>query len=121
MLLSTALAATVPTSVPDKILTQAEIRTIIATTAKQYGISQFLALELGRIESEFNPSACNPVSSACGLFQFIDSTWETYCTGDRFDPYDNTKCAMERLSAGELWHWTADKNTKRKLEMAGAI
>ena len=124
-MMSIALAAPQPpyTKVPrePEYETQASIRTLISNMAKAYGVSQVLALELGWIESQYVPTAENPISSAKGLFQFIDSTWKHYCRGDRIDPYDNTRCAMERLADGELWHWTSDKDTKRKLQEAGLL
>jgi Transglycosylase SLT domain len=35
-------------------------------------------LAIARIESGWNPAARNPTSSACGLFQFVRGTWESY-------------------------------------------
>ena len=128
--LETAVAAySPPPSSPDppaparraEYNTQAEIRTLIAEMAKAYGVSQYLALELGFIESRYDPSARNPSSTATGLFQFIDSTWDYYCEGDRIDPYDNARCAMERIADGGLWHWTADPNIKSKLARLGLL
>ena len=123
-LLQIAIAQVSQLPLPEKKVsyeTQGEIRTMIVELARYHNISTILALELGRIESRFNPLIKNPSSTATGLYQFIDSTWRGYCKGDRLNPYDNTKCAMERLQAGELWHWTSDKNTKRKLQEVGLI
>lgn len=65
------------------------VRDIIVATANQYGIPVDYALATAQRESGFNPRAKNPKSSAGGLFQFIDSTWEGYGQGDKFDPYAN--------------------------------
>jgi hypothetical protein len=35
-------------------------------------------LAIARIESGWNAAARNPASSACGLFQFVRGTWESY-------------------------------------------
>lgn len=51
-------------------------------------------VEIARAESQFNPSAKNPNSTATGLFQILIGTWHGYgCTGERTDPEDNIACA----------------------------
>ena len=47
-------------------------------------------------ESGGNPKAKNPTSSAKGLYQIIDGTWDSFqCTGDVLNGEDNTKCAQK--------------------------
>ena len=53
---------------------QAVIDKLIAGAAAQ-NLDPMSVLTIVAIESDFNPTATNPVSSAGGLFQFIDSTW----------------------------------------------
>lgn len=65
------------------------VRDIIVQSANQYGIPVDYALSTAQRESGFNPRAQNPKSSAGGIFQFIDSTWEGYGQGDKYDPYAN--------------------------------
>ena len=50
-----------------------------------------MILAIARVESGFNPFSEHPVSTACGLFQFVEGTWEAYQpTRDTcFDPYVN--------------------------------
>jgi hypothetical protein len=43
--------------------------------AKANGLDPMMILTFIAIESDFDPVQCSPVSSAAGLFQFIDSTW----------------------------------------------
>lgn len=43
--------------------------------AKAKGLDPMMILTFIAIESDFDPTQCSPVSSAAGLFQFIDSTW----------------------------------------------
>jgi hypothetical protein len=43
--------------------------------AKANGLDPMMILTFIAIESDFDPTQCSPVSSAAGLFQFIDSTW----------------------------------------------
>ena len=105
----------VPTS------TAPTIQELITTKAVEYGVNPQLALDLARIESNFETYAKNPKSTAKGLYQFIDGTWNTYCTGHVFDPEANTTCAMQLLSNGGIGHWKADFNTRRKLQELGYV
>ena len=59
--------------------------------------SGFLA-RTAQIESNFNPNAQNPRSSAGGLFQFINSTARQYGLQDRFDPVQATEAAARLAS-----------------------
>lgn len=130
-ILSTALAASVPIADPlpqrkDFYSTQGEIRVMISDLARYHRVSGLLALELAFIESRFDPDADNPHSTAQGLYQFLNGTWNTHCSGDRDHPYDNANCALWMIahpeeSEGGLKHWLADENTKRKLKQAGLI
>lgn len=52
---------------------------------------------VARVESNMNPSAKNPGSSAGGLFQFIDSTARQYGLENRYDPMQATD-AVARLA-----------------------
>ena len=64
----------------------ADIEGIIRGAASRYGISPDDAVAVARLESGLNPRAQNPRSSAGGLFSFIDSTWNQYGGGDKYDP-----------------------------------
>lgn len=94
---------------------EGDIAEVIIQEATKYGVDPDLALFLADVESNLNPTAKNPNSSALGIFQFIDSTWKTYCEGERTDPRDNSACAMKLISKGGMGHWTADMNTRNKL------
>ncbi len=48
------------------------------------------ALELCWLESRFTPTDQNPESSAFGLYQFLDSTWQYYGVDKTSDPYMQT-------------------------------
>jgi len=43
-----------------------------------YGIDSALAIAIATCESELNPKARNPNSTAKGLFQFLDGSWRFY-------------------------------------------
>lgn len=50
------------------------------------------AIRIANCESSFDQYAKNKYSSAKGLFQFTDGTWNAYCSGDQFDVMDSAKC-----------------------------
>lgn len=58
----------------------------LVETAFKYGVDPAAAIAMANFESGGNPNAANPVSSAHGVFQIIDSTWEALGGGDRRDP-----------------------------------
>lgn len=59
----------------------------IAQAAGTYDLDPNVALAISSLETggTFNPAAKNPTSSAHGLFQMIDSTWERSGGGNRDD------------------------------------
>ncbi len=59
-----------------------------------------MILAIARVESGFNPFSEHPVSTACGLFQFVEATWEAYQpTRDTcFDPYVNAWAGVKHLA-----------------------
>ena len=79
---------------------------IIMKYAKDVGADPIKAVNIAYEESEFNPIAKNPNSSATGAFQIIDGTWKKFeCIGVRKDFIDNTKCAMKILTTSGDHHW----------------
>lgn len=75
-----------------------------------------LAIKLCDYEARgCQPEIKNPNSSATGLYQFIEGTWRDLCEGEVTNPEHNADCAMRLISAGDIFHWTADKNTRAKL------
>jgi len=76
----------------DKIMT---VQEMIVYHAQRSGVDIESALRIAHCESRFNPKAKSSISSASGLYQFINRTWEHYCEGDRFNAEDNIKCFMK--------------------------
>ena len=101
--------------------TKVRVVGLIKEMAPQYGVDVKLALDLAGWESQFDPDAKNPLSSATGIYQFLSGTWERLCYGNRTDPLDNTRCFLELWSSGKTSHWTADPKIKEKLQSQGYL
>jgi hypothetical protein len=56
-------------------------------------------LTIARVESGWNPYARNPTSTACGLFQFVRATWESYDGSQQhcFDAERNATAGVKHL------------------------
>ena len=59
-----------------KFIEVERIKKIIITTAFQNSIPSGLFLKIAECESQLNPKAKNPTSTASGIFQFLKSTWD---------------------------------------------
>jgi len=57
----------------------------IRAEAARQGQDGDLAVRIAQLESGLDPAAQNPASSAGGLFQFMDGTWEAMGGGDKAD------------------------------------
>ena len=75
----------------------ADLRALIAQAASRYGVDGATLLRIAEMESNLNPAARNPRSTAGGLFQFIDGTARQYGLADRFDPTQAADAAARLL------------------------
>lgn len=102
---------------------QQDIAERIRVHSATHGVNYALALDLATFESNLNPKARNPRSTAKGVYQFLDSTWNSLCTGNVLDPDDNIGCAMRLLGENpkNISHWTADRRTRAFLRSKGYI
>lgn len=82
---------------------KSDLVALIARKAVEHGISPILALQIAFKESSYNPKAHHPVSSAKGLYQFIDGTWKNYCKGDVYDAEDNLQCFLTNYPTHKSW------------------
>lgn len=73
--------------------TGVNIREIIGNAAQRYGVDPDVLSFIAQRESNFNPQAKNPNSSAKGLFQFIDGTAKDYKLDDPFNPEKSSDAA----------------------------
>lgn len=97
------------------VQTPAQIEDYIWTKSIREGVPVSLAVSIARAESGFVANAKNPESSASGVFQFLDKTFQTYCI-DKYHLVDSMKlknrastqvnCAIEMLKEPNGWkHW----------------
>ena len=97
------------------------ISNIIQKYSNLYDVNSELALNIACAESctrnkdgdvIFNINAKNPTSTASGIFQFIQSTFDSMCDGEVFDPDDNIRCAIKILSTKNgIRHWDASRTS----------
>lgn len=71
--------------------------------AQKSGVDIKTALRIANCESTFRANAKSKISSASGVFQFIDKTWANYCYGDRMNADDNIKCFMKLYPQHPSW------------------
>lgn len=74
------------------------IRGLITEAARRNGVDPDALIEVARIESNFDPGARNPRSTAGGLFQFIDGTARQYGLRNKFDPAQASEAAARLMS-----------------------
>ncbi len=80
-----------------------EVHSLVTILSTKYGVDEQVALRIAECESNFNHLADNPNSSASGVYQFIDNTWEHYCKGDVHDAEANITCFMQLYPAHPEW------------------
>ena len=124
-------AAPIPLPTPEPTPTTVEIiqvtpdpRAMRPLQAIEYWTNEYeysfdKAYKLAICESELKPEAQNEITTAGGLFQFLDGTWNGNCEGDKANAFDNTACAVRLLSAGKKSHWTADPRVPACLAKQG--
>lgn len=72
---------------------QSGINDLISAAAERNSVPSDLLMNIAGAESSGRSDAANPRSSAKGVFQFIDSTWEGLggTPGNQFDPQENVE------------------------------
>ena len=93
-----------------------DINSLIYTTAVKYHIKPELLRKIAKCESNFNPVAQNPRSTASGIFQFINSTFINQANayglpvGNKNDPNVQIELAAEMIADGKIGHWKASRD-----------
>lgn len=74
---------------------------------KQYFPNEPLMVKVAQCESELVESAKNKNSSAKGIFQILDGTWEHFkCEGNVLNAEENIKCGVKILAGQGLSAWS---------------
>ncbi len=97
-----------------------DIEVYIGLEATRRSFSPELAQGIARAESHFIPNAKNPVPTASGVYQFLDSTFKDYCIKmyqltetmkDKDDVKIQVQCALNIMTTDKkgIDHWLASK------------
>jgi hypothetical protein len=97
---STNMPTGLGAKIPDPDGTLASVKNTVEAAAKVVGVKPDLAVSTVAIESGFNPNAAAKSSSAKGLNQFINKTWEVPGTSP-FDPKANALMGAEYIKENE--------------------
>lgn len=74
----------------EQVIEERDIEQMIRWHAVSYGVDPDMAVMIAQCESGLNEYAQNPMSTAKGLYQFTDPTWEYIkATGHQFDAEQN--------------------------------
>jgi hypothetical protein len=91
-----------------------EVQQLIRDYSAQYGISAELPLRIANCESGFNKSSKNRTSTASGVFQYLNSTWNNTEAGRQgisvFDADANIRMAVSSIATHGTAPWLASKN-----------
>ncbi len=90
-----------------------EVKAMIVTTALKYEIDPYLAVAVAHCESRLNPLAKNKHSTAKGVFQFLNGSFNYYGTKlwgttkgrSALDAEDNIELAMYVMSKRGTKDW----------------
>lgn len=84
-----------------------ETLTVPQMVIKEFGAPSIM-VRIAMAESTFDPTAKNPYSTASGVYQILNGTWNDYdCAGDVFDPTDNITCARKIYDKEGTTPWNA--------------
>ncbi len=90
----------------------------IRKASQETNIPEYLLQDIAFQESRFDPTITNPNSTATGLFQFTQPTWQDMARyypevvstpEDRLDPYISALIAAREIASGRLRRWTASQ------------
>ncbi len=93
-------------------ITKPAVRNVFSSYPKVTFDSIYKILaKIARCESGGDPLAKNKTSSAKGLLQIIDGTWESFgCEGHVLDPDDNMQCGVKIAMTSGLHHWDESRS-----------
>lgn len=102
---------------PVSFKTELSVPELIIKYSDYYQIPSSLTFKIAKCESGYNPLAKNKSSTASGVFQFLNGTWQE--TRDqmglnsslelKLDAEENIKTAIWKIANGGLNAWNASK------------
>ena len=101
------------------------VRAYIEAEAVKHEFDPELASAIARAESDYIHHAKNPIPSASGVYQFLDSTFKNYCIEmyeltdtmkDKDDVKIQTECALLIMTTDKkgINHWLASRHVWNK-------
>lgn len=124
-LLFSVLFLLIPITVSAQVPTD-RVVDFINSQALQEGVTVSLAEAVAQAESNFNSDAKNASSSASGIYQFTNGTFQSMCI-DKYHIANSmteknsyttqTICAIKMIKDGYLGRWDASKTVWSKLAM----
>ena len=101
------------TVIIDDKVTEKDVMNEIAMWSALLDIDYDKFYRIADCESLFDPYASNPESSAEGVMQILDGTWEHYnCTGQKLYYKDNVRCGALILAVSGDSAWRADPRSE---------
>ena len=85
--------------------TSDNLKAYLAQMTMKYGGQYYQLYRVISCESGWNPNAKNPKSTASGVAQFLDSTWNNYCGGNKDNSYDQIRCLVVAWTGGFQSWW----------------
>jgi hypothetical protein len=77
---------------------------IIHAAAAKHGVDGDYLVSIAACESGLDPTAVNSAGYH-GLFQYAESTWAAYGSGDIYDPVAQAEATAKLIAAGQSSHW----------------
>ncbi len=115
-----------PETVPSKSEVQSRIISVLDKHPELDAGDRAFILKTAEIESSSNPFAKNPITSATGLFQMVDSTAAAYFSKIGVEPTCENRCnveyateAMIRFYKGEILKYYNEYQSSGGTRMAG--
>lgn len=88
----------------DVVSKDIDIEATIRRMALEHGVNPRTALRIAWCESRFDPRASNSRSTAKGVYQFLDGTWEWIgAEGHQYDAEENIKQFMKFYPKYPQW------------------
>jgi hypothetical protein len=78
-----------------------DLRSRIKAAAQERGLDPEIAVNFAKAESSLNPNAKAKTSSASGLFQVINKTWEQYGGGDKRDVNEQIRVGTDIIASNQ--------------------